>query len=145
MRSVKVESDIREASAAACTDKPRFYYYDDFLGQTALPDKLGKNEDQKILDFITTIRESKHSKLVLTTREYILNQARRTYEKIGRESFENRNLHLRSRKIHAQEQGPNSLQPPLFFGTACRLLEGDTDQPRLHQTYRPSKLQPSTD
>ena len=85
---VKVESDIREASAAAYYNKPRFYYYDDFLGQTALPDKLGKNEDQKILDFITAIRESKNSKLVLTTREYILNQARRTYEKIGRESFD---------------------------------------------------------
>lgn len=85
---IKVESDIREASAAAYYKKPRFYYYDDFLGQTALPDKLTKNEDQKILDFIAAIRESKNSKLVLTTREYILNQARRTYEKMGRESFE---------------------------------------------------------
>jgi hypothetical protein len=84
---IKVESDIREASAAAYYKKPRFYYYDDFLGQTALPDKLTKNEDQKILDFIAAIRESKTSKLVLTTREYILNQARRTYEKMGRESF----------------------------------------------------------
>ena len=85
---IKVESDIREASAAAYYKKPRFYYYDDFLGQTALPDKLNKNEDQKILDFIASIRESKNSKLVLTTREYILNQARRTYEKMGRESFD---------------------------------------------------------
>jgi hypothetical protein len=103
---IKIESDIREANAAAYYKKPRFYYYDDFLGQTALPDKLNKNEDQKLLDFIAAVRESKNSKFVLTTREYILNQARRTYEKVGNESFEHEiyilDLAEYSRRIRAQ-------------------------------------------
>lgn len=87
---VKIESDISEARAVSYHNKPRFYYYDDFLGQTAQADKLNKNEDQKLLDFMCGIRESRDSVLVLTTREYILNQAKMQYEKLHRENFDHR-------------------------------------------------------
>jgi broad-specificity NMP kinase len=73
---VKIESDISEARALGYHNKPRFYYYDDFLGQTAQADKLNKNEDQKLLDFMAGVRDSNESVFVLTTREYILNQAK---------------------------------------------------------------------
>lgn len=85
---VKITGDISEASSLDHSSQKRIYYYDDFLGQTSLSEKLNKNEDQKLLDFIFTIRHSKISKLILTTREYILNQARMIYEKIAREKFE---------------------------------------------------------
>jgi len=85
---IKVSSDISEAWAIDPTKQKRIYFYDDFLGQTSLTDKLNKNEDQKLLDFIYTTRESKVSKLILTTREYILNQVRLIYEKIARERFD---------------------------------------------------------
>ena len=62
---VKIESDISEARAVAYHSKPRFYYYDDFLGQTAQADKLNKNEDQKLLDFMASVRDSKDSVFVL--------------------------------------------------------------------------------
>lgn len=81
---VKITGDISEASSLDHSIQKRIYYYDDFLGQTSLSEKLNKNEDQKLLDFIYTIRHSKKSKLILTTREYILNQARMIYEKIER-------------------------------------------------------------
>jgi hypothetical protein len=85
---VSISTDISEAWSLDHVDPKRIYYYDDFLGQTSLADKLNKNEDQKLLDFIYTIRQSKTSKLILTTREYILNQARLIYEKIAREKFD---------------------------------------------------------
>ena len=103
---VKIESDIAEARAVGYHKKPRFYYYDDFLGQTAQADKLNKNEDQKLLDFMVSVRESKESVFVLTTREYILNQAKLKYEKLDRESFVDRtciiDLTKYSRRIRAQ-------------------------------------------
>lgn len=103
---VKIEEDISEASDVGYHKKPRFYYYDDFLGQTASPDKLNKNEDQRIVDFMTTVHGSKISVMILTTREYILNQAKMTYEKIDRENFDHRtcviDLSKYSRRIRAQ-------------------------------------------
>jgi hypothetical protein len=103
---VKIESDISEARAVGYHYKPRFYYYDDFLGQTAQADKLNKNEDQKLLDFMASIRDSKDSVFVLTTREYILNQAKIYYEKLAREKFDHRtciiDLSKYSRRIRAQ-------------------------------------------
>jgi hypothetical protein len=104
---VKIQSDISEARDVGYHNKPRFFYYDDFLGQTAQADKLHKNEDQKLLDFMCSIRDSKDgSVLVLTTREYILNQAKLYYEKLDRENFDHRiciiDLSKYSRRIRAQ-------------------------------------------
>lgn len=85
---IKIESDISEASEVDYVRKGRVFYYDDFLGQTSASDKFNKNEDQKLLDFIVAIKRSGVSKLILTTREYILNQARLAYERIDRTRFE---------------------------------------------------------
>jgi hypothetical protein len=84
---IRITSNIREASTVS-GKKRRIFYYDDFLGQSSDADKFEKNEDQRLLDFFETIRSSRVSKLILTTREYILNQARRRYEKLARASFE---------------------------------------------------------
>jgi hypothetical protein len=81
---IKVTSDISEAAEVHTPPARRVYYYDDFLGQTSLEQKLGKNEEQNILDFIDAIAKSKTSRLILTTREYILNQARANYQKLAR-------------------------------------------------------------
>lgn len=81
---VRIMSDISEAHEFDYINQRRIFYYDDFLGQTSLSEKLNKNEDQKLLDFISAITNSKISKLILTTREYILNQASLVYEKISR-------------------------------------------------------------
>jgi Novel STAND NTPase 3 len=103
---VKIAGDISEARAVGYHNKARFYYYDDFLGQTAQADKLNKNEDQRLIDFIASVRDSKDSVFVLTTREYILNQAKLHYEKLSREKFDHRtcivDLSKYSRRIRAQ-------------------------------------------
>jgi hypothetical protein len=85
---VKVESDISEVRGLDYTTRRRIFYYDDFLGQASFSEKLNKNEDQKLLDFLYAIRRSKVSKMLLTTREYILNQAKLRYEKIDRSKFD---------------------------------------------------------
>ena len=103
---VKIASDVSEAHKVGYHNKPRFYYYDDFLGQTAQADKLNKNEDQKLIDFMDSIRASKNSVFVLTTREYILNQAKLHYEKLARVNFDHRTCIIDpskySRRIRAQ-------------------------------------------
>lgn len=84
---VKISGDISEAYSLYHKNKKIVYYYDDFLGQTSVSEKLNKNEDQMLLDFMDMIARAKVSKLILTTREYILNQAKRIYEKLERGDF----------------------------------------------------------
>ena len=84
---VKVTSNISEAVGLNQPSLSRVFYYDDFLGQHSLGEKLDKNEDVELLDFIYAIRKSKTEKLILTTREYILSQAKLRYEKLERSNF----------------------------------------------------------
>jgi hypothetical protein len=103
---VKVTEDISEATGLDYVHQRRLFYYDDFLGQTSLSEKLNKNEDQRLLDFIHALRRSKVSKLILTTREYILNKARMVYEKLQSARFNLQtfiiDLSFYTRKIRAQ-------------------------------------------
>lgn len=76
---VEVSSDINEAWASLDSDRPQVFVYDDFLGQLSFSERLGKNEDARLADFIDRVRELKSKRLILTTREYILRDAARSY------------------------------------------------------------------
>lgn len=76
---VDVSSDINEAWASLDTERPQVFVYDDFLGQLSFSERLGKNEDARLADFIDRVRELKSKRLILTTREYILRDAARSY------------------------------------------------------------------
>jgi hypothetical protein len=80
---VRITGDISEAHEFEYKKSRRLFYYDDFLGRAVLGDRLNKNEDQRLVEFVQAIRKSDSAKLILTTREYILNQARKEYERIA--------------------------------------------------------------
>jgi len=65
-------------------ESKQLFYYDDFLGQTSAGDKLSKNEDQRLLNLIETCSKSKNRRFILTTRDYILAQAKRAHEVLDR-------------------------------------------------------------
>lgn len=85
---VVVRSHIGEAFEMLNPSEKQVFYYDDFLGQTGWEDKLQKNEEQSILDFIKHIKAHKNFRFILTTREYILQQARILYEKLHASDFD---------------------------------------------------------
>lgn len=79
---------IEDALKVYNPKKKQFFYYDDFLGQTIFYEKLVKNEDNRILQFLSIIAKSKTTKFLLTTRLYILNQAQLVYEKLNNSLIE---------------------------------------------------------
>ena len=83
----QISEDADEINAVWDDTVAQFFYYDDFLGQTALDDKLHKNEDSRLLRILRRVNRSKNKRMILTTREYILEQARQRYERIGAEDF----------------------------------------------------------
>src|SRR5665648_33224 len=86
---VVVSSDINEAESLYERGKKQLFYYDDFLGRNFLEGRLKKNEDQRLVRFIEKIKKGSNKKLIMTTREYILSQAKLKYE-----IFANFNLDL---------------------------------------------------
>ena len=81
---VAVSIDISEAERIYKTDTKQVFFYDDFLGQTSLADKLSKNEDARLLKFMQRVGRAKNKRFILTTREYILAEAEEVYEPLAR-------------------------------------------------------------
>lgn len=84
---ISVTGDIEEAWKIVNRtelDSKLVVYYDDFLGQMTFDQKLGKNEDKRLLDLMEYCQSSKNTRFILTTRDYIFDQALRAYEPLGR-------------------------------------------------------------
>lgn len=62
--------------------KRQVYYYDDFLGENFLKFDVIEGRSNDLIQFINRIKNSKDKILIMTTREYILNQAKEVYEKL---------------------------------------------------------------
>lgn len=77
---IYINDNVDVAFELYSDSKSQVFLYDDFLGRNFLNNSLDKNEDKKIIDFIQLINGASQKKLVLTTRQYILNQAQIEYE-----------------------------------------------------------------
>ena len=84
---VVIQSDIADGRRLFHRERKQIFYFDDFLGETFLgsrADFVGRKEDAALLDFMELIKQSKHSRLILTTREHILRQAFDMSERFNR-------------------------------------------------------------
>lgn len=79
---IEVSIDINEAWTALEANRRQIFLYDDFLGQISFTERLAKNEDSRISSLVEAISTSPDKRLILTTREYILRDARRLYERL---------------------------------------------------------------
>lgn len=84
---VRIGYDFSEAIDASRWDERQVFYFDDFLGRTTL-DKLRRNEDQRLVEFMLDVAENPRWRFILTTREYILNRAKLRYETLSNASLE---------------------------------------------------------
>jgi Restriction endonuclease len=82
-QALYISEDITEAWDVI-GDRPQVIYYDDFLGRIGLAG-LRKNEDRRLVDLIERARrDPQRTRLILTTREYILRGAVQLYETFDR-------------------------------------------------------------
>lgn len=102
--SFYVSQDINEAWEALA-DRPQAFYYDDFLGRIGLSG-LSKNEDQRLVDLIARAnREPESTRLILTTREYILRHAVHLYDTLDRAELDHRRFLLALEDYSRYERG----------------------------------------
>ena len=87
-RPIDVKSP-RDAYDLYNPEIPTIYYYDDFLGLTYLGDKFTEKDDTDILQLIELVKNSKNSRMILTSREFILRQASQGSERFRNSDFLN--------------------------------------------------------
>lgn len=140
---VYVSDDIDEASRLNRAETPQLFYYDDFLGQSSDLDKMAKNEDARLAEFIRDVTRHKSDKrLVLTTRDYVLNQALARHERLDRMNLRVAECTLLLRQLTPVVRAhilfnhlAASSMPDEYVGS---LLEGDTLSRIVgHRNYSP--------
>lgn len=69
------------------SESKQVFYYDDFLGENFLKYDVIEGRANDLIQLIARIKNSRNKVLIMTTREYILNQAKETYEKLDDETL----------------------------------------------------------
>lgn len=81
-----LSSDITEGLKVF--DECDLFFFDDFLGRNLLR-TLSGNEEKRIIQFLKKIQKSKNKRLIITTRDYILNQGKIKFEDFNNPLLEN--------------------------------------------------------
>jgi hypothetical protein len=76
-----VQSNVEEAWRLIKDEEPQVFFFDDFLGRTALFDTVS-DDARDLANFIRRVRRSHGTRLVLATREYVLQTAKQTVEEL---------------------------------------------------------------
>ncbi len=83
-----LSDSINDGYTAFKENTKQIFLFDDFLGRNFLDKKLSNNEEQRIIKFIEKVSNSTDKVLILTTREYILSQAKLRYDIFENPSLE---------------------------------------------------------
>jgi hypothetical protein len=123
---VCISSNATEALKAYDQERRQLFYYDDFLGQTSLTEKLGKNEDHELTRLIRTCgKRPKSKRLILTTRNYLLAQAVEQHEVLTRADIDAGNCIVKLADYTPRVRAQILVNHLWFFGvkdTWCRRL-----------------------
>jgi len=149
---VTIHQNITEGLSRFSADPKtkQVFWYDDFLGQVSLGDKLAKNEDRAILQLIRAVAAHPNRRFVLTTREYILRQAVRQHEALSRGDLD-LYKHVLALEDYSEEDKARILLNHLYFYAVpqehINALLADRAHLRVirHRNYSPRIVEWMTD
>lgn len=79
---VFVVEDLTEAMEVFTSGDKRLVVFDDFLGQVSLSTDTIRNVDRSLLRFLERVQRQKDLRFILTTRDYLLNQAQQESDRL---------------------------------------------------------------
>ncbi len=142
-QGVYLASRTTEAFDAFRPDEKQIFFYDDFLGQTSLQEKLFKNEDKQLCQLINACRKTPNTKrLVLTTREHLFEQAKQQHEVLSREGLEFAECTVSLRDYTKRIRAEILVNHLFFFGVASEVCSefvtsGAARETLEHEHYNP--------
>jgi len=79
-----VGDDVNNALRQFLPEKKQVFIYDDFLGENIMDKRLRPGEQDDIISLLEMSRESRNTFVILISRNYLLNEARKEYERMNR-------------------------------------------------------------
>ena len=139
---VRIPNHLSQALAATRRGARTIFYFDDFLGQTVLAARE-RNEDQRLAEFMEAVRAEPAWRLVLTTREYILEQAKLESEAFSRLIWSDRSCVIRLEEDYTIDVRGQILYQHLYFSDLppehliALLRSGVVPKLLRHRNYSP--------
>ena len=137
------QGSLSEAWDLVVPGQRQLFYYDDFLGRISL--RPGQEDDEVLMRFMRRVSRSKTTRMVLTTREYVLRQALVLSDVLERETSDLHRYFLRVERydrrekarifynhIYFSDQVDSTARRSLVKGRAYRrIIDHDNYSPRL--------------
>ena len=79
-----VGDDVNNGLRQLLPEKKQIFIYDDFLGENVMNERLRPGEQNDIISLLEASHESKNTYVVLISRNYLLNEVRKEYERLNR-------------------------------------------------------------
>lgn len=141
---VTINQNITEALRVLREDPKakQIFYYDDFLGQIKSGAKLAKNEDRTLLQLMKSISSSKTKRFILTTREFILAQAKVEHEQLARSNIDIYQFVIECTDYNEEAKARILANHLYYFGVPQRYIAAIIKNERYreiinHQNYNP--------
>lgn len=112
-----VSSNIDEATRSLSPASRQIFLYDDFLGRTNLSPGLTKNEDSRLLQLMDHIKNTENKRIILTTREYILQASKLKFDRLDDPSIDSAKLILEVTQYSRLDRA-KMLYNHLYFDTS---------------------------
>ena len=146
---VVISEDVSEADKSYRTSAKQVFVYDDFLGRTNLAEHFNKNEDSRLSQFMAQVHRTSGKRLILTTREYILAEARFRYDTLRSADVELFKIVLDLAKYSRLERARILYNHLYFAGLPQEALDSvsaDRTYHRiiLHSNYNPRLIEQVT-
>jgi DNA replication protein DnaC len=139
------QDGLREAWRLLEGEEQRLLFFDDFLGQTALSES--RHSDSDLIALMRAVAEDPRRLFVLTTREYILREAKLLSEALSRGAQASQNFLLEVESYTRQEKA-RIFYNHIYFSdridqTARRSLVEDRSYLKVidHPTYNPRLIE----
>lgn len=116
-QAVVMQGDIREGEDLFQPDTQQIFYFDDFMGATFLGDPAAAqigSKDKSLLNFISMVRATQSSRIILTTREHIYSQAKTRSERLRHSDLDDARVVL-DLKSYSQIERAKILYNHLYF------------------------------
>tara|TARA_R110002111_G_scaffold100976_6_gene156508 strand:+ start:67173 stop:69479 length:2307 start_codon:yes stop_codon:yes gene_type:complete len=148
---VTIHQNISEALQVLREDPKakQIFYYDDFLGQIKSGEKLAKNEDRTLLQLIKSVSTTKTKRFILTTREYILSQAKEEHEQLARSDIEIYKFVIECEDYNDESKAKILANHLYYFGVQQKYIAAIIKNEKYrniinHQNYSPRIIESMT-
>ncbi len=127
-QAIVIDRDVTEGAKLFKQGVNQIFYFDDFVGATLIGESINAN-DKALLSFISMVREDPTSRLVLTTREHLYEQAKLRSERLRYANLDADRIILRMRD-YSTRQRAQILYNHIYFSDlpdshVTALLEND--------------------